>query len=915
MSKYIPKKFQQKAIDELIGTFKKLWHNPDDRLEIVFKSPTGSGKTFMVCNFVNNLNYQPDFEEDIAFVWITFSDDLAMQSRDKFYDYYFPNFSNQLLTVQDFSQGVLKKNDIMFLNWQKLVSKKASDRVLRRPDNPDEQKEQGFYFEDIAEQTHCENRKIVMIIDESHKNVTSNALRDVINPLNPKIILKVSATPDDIPDGSQLYNNRAGFVEVNRQDVVNEGLIKEEIISQTEDELNVLTPQDHDTLLLDLAIEKRESIKRQWQRINQNVNPLVLIQLPNDEKKIKDTDVKSKEEIVTQYLTTVKGIEKNKIAYWFDARKENMERIDDNDNPVEYMLFKQAAGTGWDCPRAHILVMYRDIKSCTFRTQTLGRILRMPVMDVDLSEYPDLRTGFLYTNYQRYEVQNPDEKKFDTKPKTVVAKIDPQQKINFAVSTFTTEVANTLKDTVINKGIAKETATKIIQNAVAQTQIDFKEKAQQISVTAQSNNAHPMDVTQIHNEAKSVITQNVKEQFKTENQSFSKEEEDELDLEIAEIISGLLDTVADKQESEFTLDESLISDYISRTDYGDIGKVSTFQEHFMNFMCGHFRVNEMQDEDDKRRNLLNSGLKLDTILEQDVMVNARFRSEIDDSKNELGKNIKFEMSDNDVEKEFTWRCYETIENLSPEYRIGNIARSWGPFKEALCQWFRVAMDFYPDMVVRYRVFLNDIHKGDNSIFKDAINKCFAAYRPLLEKHLKEKREKEALKNQPFKIKTTYLYPDDYKDYPVNCSVVKPFRLPEKYSGRDNETAFIKYIEGKYDKIEWWLKNGTGKDSLAFKYVSSQDNKERLFYPDWIIKFKDKRIGIFDTKGGITAKSIETKDKAEELQRRIKTLNATSRRFKYVGGIVEKREMKWVFNDAEEYVYERDEDWKEMEVVF
>ncbi len=915
MSKYIPKKFQQKAIDELIGTFKKLWQNPDDRLEIVFKSPTGSGKTFMVCNFVNNLNYQPDFEEDIAFVWITFSDDLAMQSRNKFYDYYFPNFSNQLLTVQDFSQGVLKKNDIMFLNWQKLVSKKASDRVLRRPDNPDEQKEQGFYFEDIAEQTHCENRKIVMIIDESHKNVTSNALRDVINPLNPKIILKVSATPDDIPDGSQLYNNRAGFVEVNRQDVVNEGLIKEEIISQTEDELNVLTPQDHDTLLLDLAIEKRESIKRQWQRINQNVNPLVLIQLPNDEKKIKDTDVKSKEEIVTQYLTTVKGIEKNKIAYWFDARKENMERIDDNDNPVEYMLFKQAAGTGWDCPRAHILVMYRDIKSCTFRTQTLGRILRMPVMDVDLSEYTDLRTGFLYTNYQRYEVQNPDEKKFDTKPKTVVAKIDPQQKINFAVSTFTTEVANTLKDTVINKGIAKETATKIIQNAVAQTQIDFKEKAQQISVTAQSNNAHPMDVTQIHNEAKSVITQKVKEQFKTENQSFSKEEEDELDLEIAEIISGLLDTVADKQESEFTLDESLISDYISRTDYGDIGKVSTFQEHFMKFMCDHFRVNEMQTEDDKRRNLLNSGLKLDTILEQDVMVNARFRSEIDDSKNELGKNIKFEMSDNDVEKEFTWRCYETIENLSPEYRIGNIARSWGPFKEALCQWFRVAMDFYPDMVIRYRVFLNDIHKGDNSIFKDAINKCFAAYRPLLEKHLKEKREKEALKNQPFKIKTTYLYPDDYKDYPVNCSVVKPFRLPEKYSGRDNETAFIKYIEGKYDKIEWWLKNGTGKDSLAFKYVSSQDNKERLFYPDWIIKFKDKRIGIFDTKGGITAKSIETKDKAEELQRRIKTLNATSRRFKYVGGIVEKREMKWVYNDGDTYIYENDADWKEMEEVF
>jgi hypothetical protein len=30
------------------------------------------------------------------------------------------------------------------------------------------------------------------------------------------------------------------------------------------------------------------------------------------------------------------------------------------------MLFKQAAGTGWDCPRAHVLVMYREINSASF---------------------------------------------------------------------------------------------------------------------------------------------------------------------------------------------------------------------------------------------------------------------------------------------------------------------------------------------------------------------------------------------------------------------------------------------------------------------------------------------------------------------------------------------------------------------
>jgi type III restriction enzyme len=188
-------------------------------------------------------------------------------------------------------------------------------------------------------------------------------------------------------------------------------------------------------------------------------------------------------------------------------------------------------------------------------------------------------------------------------------------------------------------------------------------------------------------------------------------------------------------------------------------------------------------------------------------------------------------------------------------------------------------------------------------------------KPLLEKYLAEKRKKEESR-KPFIIKTTYLLPDNYKPFPGNKSIVQPFSLPDQYPGRDNETDFIKYLDSKYEKIEWWFKNGdSGKDYLAFKYTDTQTGKERLFYPDWIVKFKDKRIGIFDTKGGITAKSIETKDKAEELQRRIKTLNATSRRFKYVGGIVEKREMKWVYNDGVDYVYEKDDDWKEMEEVF
>ena len=81
--------FQQNAVEELTAKFKDIWNKNYDNLhEIVFKSPTGSGKTFMVSNFINGLHTQPDWNEDVAFVWITFSDDLAMQSRDKFFEYF-----------------------------------------------------------------------------------------------------------------------------------------------------------------------------------------------------------------------------------------------------------------------------------------------------------------------------------------------------------------------------------------------------------------------------------------------------------------------------------------------------------------------------------------------------------------------------------------------------------------------------------------------------------------------------------------------------------------------------------------------------------------------------------------------------------------------------------------------------------
>ena len=146
--------------------------------------------------------------------------------------------------------------------------------------------------------------------------------------------------------------------------------------------------------------------------MGKDINPLMLIQLPNDDKELIAKGDKTKEEVVSQFLAD-KGYKKQQIAKWFDKKKENLDFIADNDSKVDFMLFKQAAGTGWDCPRASVLVMFREIKKETFYTQTVGRILRMaePQAKEDYKNNPNLRTGYLYTNYKRSQVELPDLKK------------------------------------------------------------------------------------------------------------------------------------------------------------------------------------------------------------------------------------------------------------------------------------------------------------------------------------------------------------------------------------------------------------------------------------------------------------------------------------------------------------------------
>ena len=789
-----PLDFQNNVVDDLTKAFISLWKRNGRQLPLVFKSPTGSGKTFMMAQFINGLNRLPNWAEDKAFVWITFSDDIAMQSKKKFAEYFENTLGNGLLTVEEINRGKLLKNDILFLNWQKVVSRSTEARVLRRPENEEERKEVGYYFEDFIDNTHKDNREIILVIDEAHTHVTKDLAQQIIDYINPKVVLHVSATPDsNIVAAAAELNS---FVKVDHDRVVDEGLIKENILVQTEEDLKKFKAEDLDEVLIDLGLNKRQEIVREYKKINKNINPLVLIQLPNDDKDLIDLGQKTKEEVVTTLLLK-KGVEENEIALWFDGKEKNMEFITENDSPINFMLFKLAASTGWDCPRAHILIRFREIQSETFNIQTVGRILRMPEPDRK-DDYKDsilLKTGFLFTNYERNKIVANWGEISPNKPDIFIAKR--------------------------KEGI-----------------------------------------------------QNIK----------------------------------------------LKSEYVSRLEYGDLSNSAKFQASFLKSMNNYFRISteDILNGNGSKR-LTEAGIELNPKVTNLMIVDAEFRDfdQLSYEFNKQGYDVSLEMSKNDVEKTFNYYCFKLLsEQTEDNAKISNITRSWGPLKSAIRVWFISILS--SDSNRFYRVFINDLNKNEASIIRPAITQAIKDYKPTLQRLIEERRNLQERKESPiFTIQQEYSFSEDYEPIETEICVLDKCYLQKEYLGKKNEERFLRYIDKKTEKIDWWFKNGNyGKEYFAIKYWNSKERAFRLFYPDWIVRFKSGHIGIFDTKAGETALPEgkgNTKDKAKYLSLRIKEFGSG-----YMGGIVVLENNVWYYNNSENYDYalgKLNKDWKRLEELF
>lgn len=359
--------FQEQAVLKLLDLTAK----PTSKQTVVMKAPTGSGKTIILIDYVDE--YLTNVNNNTAFIWLCpGKGNLEEQSRDKMQKIA-PHRTTQNLfdsLLNGFTPG-----STTFINWE-LVTKKGNTAIR--------DSERKNLFERIAD-AHRNGIEFIVIIDEEHSNNTAKA-KVIIDAFAAKNIIRVSATA--------IENKRYEFFEIDEIDVIDTGLITKALYVNEGISDNFEITDDYD-YLLDLADAKRKDIAKRYQEIGKNIRPLVLIQFPNGQP---ETILAVEQKLESMGYTYNNGM----VSKWMSEDKKDLpDNLTENDGIPVFLLMKQAISTGWDCPRAKILVKLREGMSESFEIQTIGRIRRMP----EAIHYEDdlLDFCYVYTFDEKYK--------------------------------------------------------------------------------------------------------------------------------------------------------------------------------------------------------------------------------------------------------------------------------------------------------------------------------------------------------------------------------------------------------------------------------------------------------------------------------------------------------------------------------
>lgn len=412
--KLLLKEFQEDAVAKLTRYMRAAARDAKsgDHQAVSLASTTGSGKTVMVTRAIELL-LQGDDEaapmEDATFLWITDQPELNEQTRKKMLETSTVLSPDRLIVIDSsFNQETLKAGAIHFLNIQKLGKDKAlithgDDRTFT-------------IWETIKNTVDARPAKFFVIVDEAHRGMTeekgiaeaATIIQKFIKgsaELPPvPVVVGISATPERFTKLIVGTNRGTRPVNVDVTDVRASGLIKETIVLH-----HPAKSQPTDMTMLREAARALRTFTSQWATYcaaqeDFTVVPLLVVQVEDAGGKgqISETDIAEAMKTIRDAYGTMPD---DAFAHAFmegmplTIAGETLRYLAPSDiqkDPhVRVVFFKTSLNTGWDCPRAEVMMSFRAAADSTYIAQLVGRMVRTPLAR-RISDNEVLNTVSLY---------------------------------------------------------------------------------------------------------------------------------------------------------------------------------------------------------------------------------------------------------------------------------------------------------------------------------------------------------------------------------------------------------------------------------------------------------------------------------------------------------------------------------------
>lgn len=402
--------YQQEAVEKLvrqIGKRQSFFEGSDPEYSaIVLAAPTGAGKTVIATAVMEHLlGYDSDIldpSEGRTVLWLTDDKSLNAQTLEKMIVASDQWFMTTMIESGSFDQEVFERGGLYFMHTQ------AASSTTRLAKSSDTQSYP--IWETIANTVKKLGSDFIVVIDEAHRGTQLN--RDTPTTVSKvidgtpeyghervPIVVGISATAERFMKSMKLnFSKHASArllssVDVPGQAVKDVGIIKDKVVLHSPHEAGAV---EADTTLMRLAVQRIRDVESKWAAYGQQeglerpVKPVLVVQVENGA----DDDwlgvlagivMQEWPGVTIRQMVNVFGEHTDRKTVFGDIGYIEPHKIEGADD-IRVVFAKDAITTGWDCPRAEVLISFRTAVDATYIAQLIGRIVRQPLARRVLSD-------------------------------------------------------------------------------------------------------------------------------------------------------------------------------------------------------------------------------------------------------------------------------------------------------------------------------------------------------------------------------------------------------------------------------------------------------------------------------------------------------------------------------------------------